>query len=55
MSDTVKSEDEKGPTEELRDEEKSAAGELVPGEQGVPGAQKSDSEGIKNEEGLNTE
>ena len=28
MSDTVKNEDEKGPTEELRDDQKSAAGEL---------------------------
>lgn len=47
--------DDKGPTEKLRDDEKSEAGELVPGESGVPGAQKPDSEEIKDERGSNTE
>lgn len=47
--------DEKGPTEKLRDDAKSDAGELVAGESGVPGAQKPESEEIKNEKGLNTE
>ncbi len=55
MNDTVHNEDKKGPTEELRDDEKSDEGGLVPGEQGVPGAQKPGSEQIKNEKGLNTE
>jgi hypothetical protein len=55
MNDVVNSDDEKGPTEDLRDDEKADAGELVPGEQGVPGAQKPDNEKIKNEKGLNTE
>ena len=47
--------DDKGPTEKLRDEAKSEAGELVPGDSGVPGAQKPASEAIKEEKGLNTE
>lgn len=47
--------DEKGPTEKLRDDEKSESGEVVPGETGVPGAQNPDSEEIKDEKGLNTE
>ena len=47
--------DGKGPTEKLRDEAKSAAGELVPEESGVPGAQNPDSEEIKDEKGPNTE
>jgi hypothetical protein len=55
MEDTIDNEDDKGPTEKLRDEEKSESGELVPGEEGVPGAQKPDNEGINNEKGLNTE
>jgi hypothetical protein len=45
----------KGPTEKLRDEEKSESGTLVPGDAGVPGAQKPDNENIKDEKGLNTE
>ena len=48
-------EDDKGPTEKLRDDAKSEAGELVPGQEGVPGAQKPENEEIKNEKGLNTE
>ena len=47
--------DDKGPTEKLREDEKSDAGELVPGEEGVPGAQKPGDEEIKDEKGLNTE
>jgi len=47
--------DDKGPTEKLRDDEKSESGVLVPGEEGVPGAQKPDSAEIKDEKGLNTE
>jgi hypothetical protein len=50
----VEGEDE-GPTEKLRDEEKSDAGKVVPGAEGVPGAQKPDNEAIKDEKGLNTE
>jgi hypothetical protein len=47
--------DDKGPTEELRDEAKSDAGELVPEQSGVPGVQKPDNEEIKEEKGPNTE
>ncbi|HEV7474760.1 MAG TPA: hypothetical protein VGN90_11975 [Pyrinomonadaceae bacterium] len=47
--------DEKGPTEKLRDDEKSDAGELVPADSGVPGAQKPDNEEIKDEKSPNTE
>ncbi len=47
-------EDEKGPTEKLRDEEKSEAEQLVPGTE-LPGAQNPDSEEIKDEKGPNTE
>jgi hypothetical protein len=47
--------DDEGPTEKLRDEEKSETGEIVPGGEGVPGAQKPDNEDIKDEKGLNTE
>ncbi|MEP6718054.1 MAG: hypothetical protein ABJB21_02870 [bacterium] len=46
---------DEGPTEKLRDEEKSETGEIVPGAEGVPGAQKPDNEEIKDEKGLNTE
>jgi hypothetical protein len=55
MQDTINNEDDKGPTEKLRDDAKSEAGELVPGESGVPGAQKPASEEIKEEKGFNTE
>jgi hypothetical protein len=58
MQDTINDDDDKGPTEKLRDDAKSDAGELVPGDQGVPGAQKpenEDIEDIKDEKGLNTE
>ena len=47
--------DDKGPIEKLRDDAKSAAGELVPEESGVPGAQNPDSEEIKDEKRPNTE
>ncbi len=47
-------EDEKGPTEKLRDQEKSEAEQLVPGTE-VPGAQDPTSEEIKDEKGPNTE
>ncbi|MEO7971207.1 MAG: hypothetical protein ABI698_07905 [bacterium] len=58
MQDSVKQKsdgDDEGPTEKLRDEQKSEAGEIVPGAEGVPGAQKPDNEDIKDEKGLNTE
>lgn len=45
----------KGPTEKLRDDAKTDAGKLVPEETGVPGAQNPDSEEIKGETGPNTE
>jgi len=47
-------EDEKGPTEKLRDQEKSQAEQLVPGTE-LPGAQNPDSEEIKDEKAPNTE
>ncbi len=47
--------DDKGPTEKLRDDEKADAGGLVPEETGVAGAQKSDNEEIKDESKPNTE
>lgn len=47
-------EDEKGPTEKLRDMEKSEAQQLVPTTE-VPGAQDPDNEEIKDEKGPNTE
>ena len=47
-------EDEKGPTEKLRDQAKREEDLLVPGTE-VPGAQNPDSEEIKDEKGLNTE
>lgn len=46
--------DEKGPTEKLRDQEKAQPEQLVPGTQ-VPGAQNPESEEIKDEKGPNTE
>jgi hypothetical protein len=54
ISDSQSHEDEKGPTEKLRDQEKSPAEQLVPGTE-VPGAQNPDSEAIKDETGPNTE
>jgi len=53
-NDEQKIEDEKGPTEKLRDQEKSQAEQLVPGTE-VPGAQNPDSEEIKDEKRPNTE
>ena len=47
--------DDKGPTERLRDDAKSDAGKLVPEESGVPGTQNPDSNEIKEEKGPNTE
>ena len=47
--------EDKGPTEKLTDDAKSDAGELVPGDEGVPGAQNTASEEIKDEKGPNTE
>lgn len=58
MTETVNPEsdvEDKGPTEKLNDDTKSDAGELVPGDQGVPGAQNPASEEIKDEKGPNTE
>lgn len=55
MQDTINNEDDKGPTEKLRDDEKSDAGEVVPGDAGVPGTQNPDSDEIKDERGPNTE
>jgi hypothetical protein len=46
--------DEKGPTEKLRDLEKSQEDRLVPGTE-VPGAQNPESEEIKDEKQPNTE
>jgi hypothetical protein len=46
--------DEKGPTEKLRYQEKSQADQLVPGTE-IPGAQNPDSEEIKDEKSPNTE
>jgi hypothetical protein len=47
--------DDKGPTERLRDDAKSDAGKLVPEEAGVPGAENPGSEEIKDEKKPNTE
>lgn len=60
MSDPVKvkaqfTDDDKGPSETLRDEEKLEADGFVLREAGVPGAQNPDSEEIKDEKGPNTE
>jgi hypothetical protein len=55
MTNPRSDDDDKGPTEELRDEAKSEAGALVPEEAGVPGVQKPDNEEIKEEKGPNTE
>jgi hypothetical protein len=55
MQDTINAEDDKGPTEKLRDDQKSDAGESVPAASGVPGAQKPDNEAITDEKGPNTE
>ncbi len=46
--------DEKGPTEKLREQDKSKADTLVPGAE-VPGAQNPESEEIKDETNPNTE
>lgn len=46
--------DERGPTEKLRDQTKPEAEQLTPGTE-VPGAQDPDSEEIKDEKGPNTE
>jgi hypothetical protein len=46
--------DERGPTERLREQEKDQAEQLVPGTE-VPGAQNPDSKEIKDEKGPNTE
>ena len=46
--------EEKGPTEKLREQDKPQAEHLVPGT-GVPGAQKPESQGIKEETNPNTE
>jgi hypothetical protein len=57
MSDTIDpqiTEIEKGPTEELRELEKSEEEKLVPGAE-VPGAQNPASEEIKDEKNVNTE
>ena len=53
-NDEQKIENEKGPTEKLRDQEKSQADQLVPGTE-VPGAQNPNSEEIKDEKRPNTE
>jgi hypothetical protein len=50
----VSNEDQKGPTEKLRDQEKPEADRLVPSTE-VPGAQDPDSKEIKDEKGPNTE
>jgi hypothetical protein len=48
-------EDDKGPTEQLRDDKKAESGTLVPADSSVPGAQKPENEEIKDEKGPNTE
>ena len=53
--DTINNDDDKGPTEKLRDEAKSDKGELMPEETEVPGAQKSGNQEIKDEKAPNTE
>ena len=53
-SNSEQQDDEKGPTEKLRDLEKSEAEQLVPATE-LPGAQNPDSEAIKDEQGPNTE
>lgn len=58
MQDTVNpqvDDEDKGPTEKLHDDAKSDAGELVPEESGIPGAQKPGNEEIKDEKKPNTE
>ena len=45
---------DKGPTEKLRDLERSTADTLIPGTE-IPGAQDPDSNEIKNEQNVNTE
>lgn len=47
--------DDKGPTEKLRDDQKSDAGDLVTEDAGTPGAQRPDNEDIKDEKSPNTE
>ena len=46
---------DKGPTEKLRDDAKSDAGKLIPEEAEVPGAENPESEEIKDEKKPNTE
>jgi hypothetical protein len=53
-NDEQRTEDEKGPTEKLRDQAKSESKHLVPGTE-VPGAQNPESEEIKDETNPNTE
>lgn len=54
MDEEQQTDDEKGPTEKLREQAKSEAEKLVPGTE-VPGAQNPESEEIKDEKGPNTE
>jgi len=54
LNDPQSHEDDKGPTEKLRDQAKPEAEQLTPGIQ-VPGAQDPESEEIKDEKGPNTE
>ena len=54
LNDEQSHEDEKGPTEKLRDQAKPESEHLTPGTE-VPGAQDPDSEEIKTEKGPNTE
>jgi hypothetical protein len=54
LNDQQSHEDDKGPTEKLRDQEKPESEQLTPGTE-IPGAQDPDSEEIKNEKGFNTE
>ena len=49
-----KIEDEKGPTERLRDQAKSQGDQLVPGTE-IPGSQNPESEEIKDEKSPNSE
>jgi hypothetical protein len=55
MPNTINNDDDKGPTEKLRDDAKSDQVELMPEETEVPGAQRPGDQEIKDEKGPNTE
>lgn len=55
MQNTINNDDDKGPTEKLREDARSDQGELMPEETEVPGAQRPGDQEIKDEKGPNTE